>query len=47
MSKRNIRTILIILAWILFILLFIWLWIEDGKMLEAERRALIETGERQ
>jgi len=35
MIKRNIRTILIILAWILFGLLVIWLWIDDGKRLAA------------
>jgi len=36
MIKRNIRTILIILAWILFGLLVIWLWIDDGKRLNAQ-----------
>jgi len=46
MNKRNIRTILIALLCIAFIALFTWLWIEDGKMLEAEKQALIEIEER-
>jgi len=47
MTKNIIRIVIAVILVAIFIVLFNWLWIEDGKMLEAERQALIETGERQ
>ena len=47
MNKRNLYYIFIAILVAVFIAFSIWLWIDDGKRLKAERQVSLETGERQ